>query len=372
MSSAFWISSDQLDAEQRHAVEGIGADSSFLLRGPAGSGKTNILLLRAKWLTLKKLSDLKIVVFTSSLRDFVAEGLAQYIAGSDVAVTQMHFFKNLLSEYGVSYELSGSFEVDRKLLAGKVKSMIDAGQVSNDYCGTLLVDEAQDYTDTELLVFRGLTKRLVLAADSRQSIYQETHTPMLPEQLVDHNVINLLHHYRSGLNLCKLADGILSDAVAYPRVSPGCRYREKDRPSSVAAVPCDDFHGQMKEIVDKIERQLILYPGERIGVLFPKRDQVLEFKKYVQGVLLEEAVSRLRVYTLHAAKGWEFVAVHIGGCELLPRMGAVQKRLIYTGILRGKTSVNLYYSGRLPGYLDAALAHLVPPEGDPSFDSLFG
>lgn len=371
MPSAFWISTNQLDAEQRQAVESIGPDNSFLLRGPAGSGKTNILLLRAKWLILKKMSDLKIVVFTSSLRDFVAEGAAQYIPGADIVVTQMQFFRDILSEYAVSYELSGAFEEDRKLLAGKVKSLIDAGQVSNGYCGTLLVDEAQDYTDTELLVFRGLTKRLVLAADMRQSIYQETHTPKLPEQLVNNHVVTLLHHYRSGLNLCTVADGILTDTAAYPRVSPECGYREKDRPSSVVSVACNAFDGQMKEIVARVTQQLSLYPGERIGVMFPKRDQVLAFKEYVQGELPEASVSRLRIYTLHAAKGWEFAAVHIGGCESLPRMGSVQKRLIYTGILRARTSVTLYYSGRLPGYLDAALSCLAPPGADPSFDSLF-
>lgn len=371
MSSAFWISNNQLDHEQRQAVQNIDADASFLIKGPAGSGKTNILLLRAKWLILKKISHLKIVVFTGSLRDFVAEGAEQYGLSADIVTTQMQFFKTLLSEYSIEYELSGNFQDDRSLLAGKAKSLVDSGKISNDYIGTLLIDESQDYTDTELLVFRGLTKRLVLAADSRQSIYQVTHTPNLPEQIVGEQIVTLLHHYRSGLNLCTVADGILTDAAIYPRLTPECGYREKERPSSVVLVESPTFNDQLQEIVDNVRPQFLLYPDERIGVLFPKKEQVLEFKEYAKTIFSSDELDRLRMYTLHAAKGWEFVAVHIGACETLPRMGPIQKRLIYTGILRAKTSVHLYCSGRVPGYLDSALGRLSPPVGDPPFDSLF-
>lgn len=52
-------------------------------------------------------------------------------------------------------------------------------------------------------------------------------------------------------------------------------------------------------------------------------------------------------------------------------MGASQKRLIYTGILRGKTSVHIYYTGHLPGYLDAALASLEAPRSSPTLTDLF-
>ncbi len=121
-------------------------------------------------------------------------------------------------------------------------------------------------------------------------------------------------------------------------------------------------------IVANIQVQLDLYPGEPIGVLFPKREQADNFQLYILSTI---DIIRVRVDTLHGAKGWEFRAVHIGGCELLYRMGSVQKRLIYTGILRGKTTTILYYSGHLPGYLEAALAVLEPPSANPSLDELF-
>jgi len=92
----FWVRTDQLDDEQRQAVENIPAATSFQLTGPAGSGKTNILLLRAKWLTLKKQSDFKIIVFTNSLKQFVEHGCSHYGIDPSSAITQMTFFKNVL------------------------------------------------------------------------------------------------------------------------------------------------------------------------------------------------------------------------------------------------------------------------------------
>lgn len=368
MSKTFWIATEQMDQEQREAVENIPESTSFLIKGSAGSGKTNILLLRAKYLTFRKLTDFKIIVFTSSLKEFVQEGCVLYSVDPKSAITQMRFFRDILDEHNVTYDLVDDFEIDRDMLAGKVKSLLDAGKISHNHCATLLVDEAQDYSDTELLVFRGLTKNLVLAADSRQSIYKTTHTPNLLESLVNNNVVDLKFHYRSGVNLCKVADAILADTTAYPRVHGNSKYPEHEQPSSVLPVDCVDFNQQVKNIVSNLSEQMDLYPDEKIGVLFPKRDQVKEFQSYLSTTKLP--MDRIRVDTLHGAKGWEFRAVHIGGCEALSRMGSVQKRLIYTGILRGKTSVKIYHSGHLPGYLGAALAVLSPPVPTPSLDEL--
>jgi superfamily I DNA/RNA helicase len=369
MSHTFWISTDQLDDEQRNAVEDIPDSASFLLRGPAGSGKTNILLLRAKWLILKKHSHLKIVVFTKSLRGFVEEGCNHYGIDPSIAVTQASFFRRILEEHAIQYELTDEFEIDRAMLAGKIMSLLDSKQISSNYIETLLIDESQDYTDTELRIFKGISKQVVFATDSRQSIYRTTHSPGLLETLVDNNVVELRYHYRSGLKLCKVADAILPDSPAYPRLQGECKYPESKIPSSVQPVSCETFQAQMEAIAANLQHQFSLYPDEKIGVLFPKREQVLQFKSVADQLNLDD---RVWVDTIHGAKGWEFRAIHIGGCELLYRMGPTQKRLIYTAILRGKTSAHVYFSGHIPGYLEAALAVIEPPKPNPGFDSLFG
>lgn len=368
MSSAFWIGEQQLDPDQRQAVEGLSYDGSYLLTGPAGSGKTNVILLRAKWLTLKNKANFKIVVFTASLRKFIEKGCEQYGVNAQSAITQMSLFKSILDECSVPYETSGIFETDRAMLAGSVKSLLDDGRLSDDYCPALLVDEAQDYTDTELLVFRGLTKRLFLVADSRQSIYKTTHTPGLLEKLVDHHVA-LRYHYRSGLKLCKVADAILSGSAGMEKVQEHSRYPESELPSSVVSMLCPDLNAQFAEILEGLASQIDLYPGELLGVLFPRKEQAMQFENELRASGLD--MTYIWVGTMHSAKGWEFRSVHIGGCEALSRMGGVQKRLMYTSVLRGKTNSRIYYSGNIPGYLADSLAILDPPAPSPAFKDLF-
>lgn len=371
MPDNFWISSAQMDAEQKNAVEEIDENASFLIRGPAGSGKTNILLLRAKWLTLRRMTNFKIVSFTSSLRNFIESGCRQYGINPESAVTQMTLFKSILLEYGEKFEPSGDFEADRSLLSGKLLSLVEASRISHNYCETLLIDEAQDYTDTELLVFRGIARNLVLVSDSRQSIYKATHAHDLAERLVKGNVVTLTFHYRSGLKLCRVADAILGDSSAYAKIQPECKYPESVFPSSVTIDPAEDFGRQLDLILTRLPDQLRLYPEEHVGVLFPKSDQAAEFRARLQSDPALSEGGRIWTGTMHASKGWEFRAVHLGGCESLSRMGAVQKRLIYTALLRGKTSAHFYFSGHIPGYLEAALATLTPPVARPKLDDLF-
>lgn len=368
MSKLFWIKTEQMDDEQRHAVENIPANASFLINGPAGSGKTNILLLRSRYLTKKKLTDFKLISFTSSLKEFMAEGCKLYGVNPDSVITQRQFFRNILDEYDVPYEIVNDFEADRDMLAGKVKSLVDAEKISQDYCTTLLIDEAQDYSDTELLVFRAVTNNLVLASDSRQSIYKTTHTPNLLEKLVGDQKVQLITHHRSGVALCKVADAILKDSSVFKKVHGSSKYPESTQPSSVVPVACEDFNVQAKSILASLTEQIDLYPDEILGVLFPKREQVAMFENILKTYSLP--TDRIRVDTMHGAKGWEFRAVHLGGCEALSRMGPTQKRLIYTAVLRGKTSVRVYYSGHLPGYLTAALAVLEAPVADMDLDDL--
>jgi len=366
----FWVNEKDLDEAQRQAVQSMPESASFLVRGPAGSGKTNVLLLRAKWFKAKKLSDFKIVVFTSSLRDFLQAGCTQYRIPTENVVTCFQFMRDLLSEYGGKFEPTKNFEIDRELLAGKVHALLDKKNVK-PHIEALLVDECQDLMDTELLILRRVAKRLVVVADSRQSIYRTTHTPDLLESLVNNSVINLKYHYRSGMKLCAVADEILKDSSSFAPMRAECKYNEDERPSSVTLSKYASLDKQFSAILEKLPGQLDLYPGERIGVLFPKNEQRLAFEEALEASSDFPGKDRVYVDTIHGAKGWEFRAVHVAGCEALYKMGPIQKRLAYTAVLRGRTSAAFYYTGSVPGYLESAVAKLEAPKPDPSLSALF-
>jgi superfamily I DNA and RNA helicase len=69
----WWRELGDLDEDQRTVI-GLPAEGSFLVKGLPGSGKTNLLLLRANYLMNTEHSNLVIIVFNRTLRDFIRSG----------------------------------------------------------------------------------------------------------------------------------------------------------------------------------------------------------------------------------------------------------------------------------------------------------
>lgn len=53
MNGSWWVGENELKEEQKTAVTAIPVDDSYLIVGSPGSGKTNVLLLRSKYLRAK-------------------------------------------------------------------------------------------------------------------------------------------------------------------------------------------------------------------------------------------------------------------------------------------------------------------------------
>src|SRR5258706_20857 len=95
----WWRELRDLDADQR-AVIALDAEGSFLVKGPPGSGKTNLLLLRANYLTNTEHSNLVIVVFNRTLCEFIRAGANRYDFDRRNVLTSSQFFLRLLGEAG--------------------------------------------------------------------------------------------------------------------------------------------------------------------------------------------------------------------------------------------------------------------------------
>lgn len=81
-----------------------------------------------------------------------------------------------------------------------------------------MLDEAQDYTAEEIRLFRGLTEVLVATADQRQRIYDVQDSSAVLKDCVD-TVHELKYHFRNGLEICRLADGLHKGSPAMCRCS---------------------------------------------------------------------------------------------------------------------------------------------------------
>jgi len=386
MNGSWWVGEDDLKEEQKRAVDSISIGDSYLIVGSPGSGKTNVLLLRSKYLRSKKVNRIRFITFTSTLRDFVKHGGAQYKLNPEEVITAAHLFQEILADNGESIPKidDEKFIQTRNRMAEATVSLLDKKPNLEDSFDVLLIDEIQDYTVVEIQAMSRLSAVIIGAGDDNQRIYKEDGALAAFEGLVKRKV-ELPRHFRNGKKICLVADAIFAGKSNAPNTYALANYDESRMPSSVKKEICVDFSIQVEKIIDEVKVQLRAYPGELIGVLFPTNDEVNEFCKNARSIpeltkvlyrVKDDDVwsseTRVIASTIHSAKGLEFRAVHIGGCESLSRAGQKnQKRLAFTATTRAKTSLCFYWTGSVPPYLTDAIQRADDEVKDVTFGSLF-
>jgi len=119
MAELWWRGLDDLSGEQQEIIT-LPREGSHLVVGPPGSGKTNLLLLRANWLALSGMNDLQIVVFTGALQRFIEAGGQEYYFPASKIKTFHRFCYDLFRECGESIDMPANFEEGRRLLAARL------------------------------------------------------------------------------------------------------------------------------------------------------------------------------------------------------------------------------------------------------------
>lgn len=362
----WWRNPKELDSDQR-AVIALPPDGSFLVKGPPGSGKTNLLLLRANYLTINEHPNLTVVVFNRTLREFIRAGAENYNFSPDRIVTLRQMLDTLLSEANVEHDVKEDFHADRVSRLAAVNDVFEMGR--EPIYDVILLDESQDYLADELRLFKRLSHHIFLVADSRQQIYAGGSKPDLMEDLVD-KVLSLRYHYRNGQPICDVADAIgATFSMGYDPIGPTCNYNSPKLKPSVE-VEQRDLDAQIGIIAERLKVQLRTYPGELLGVICPRN---VDLKKIAVGLEAKglgpdlcvqqrdegyqpiEPTKSIWVSSVHSAKGLEFRAVHFACAEYVSQFGPEQKRLAYTGVTRAKTSLSIFHDGVLPAYFDSAV-----------------
>jgi superfamily I DNA/RNA helicase len=382
VNETWWVSKEQLTPEQSKVID-LPLAGSYLILGPPGSGKTNLLLLRANYLHLAGHPGLVLIVFTRALQEFLRAGAEQYDFPSQKIVTSTRWMSALLREYGRVVPDVEKFELLRQELISAVRELIKAKNLSNIY-DAILLDEAQDYLPEELEIFRRLCKRLYVVADSRQKIYRGSDSISPAEQMVD-KVLVLTHHFRNGLKICRLADEIGNDSLDYQPMEGTAQYKETIKPSSVEHHSCPSMAEQIAKILEKLDVQRQTYPDELIGICCPRNEDAeavwaaILASPFASVSVLQKsnehtafaAGVRVCVSTIHAAKGLEFRALHLAGLERLSSF-EFARNIAFTAVTRAKTSLSLYYDDNIPSFLESALSKLQPLPELPSASAAFG
>ena len=367
MTNTWWLKQGQLDTYQKNVFT-LSITDDHLVKGPPGSGKTNLLLLRGKQLIGSNIPDVVVVVHTRTLQEFIRSGAPTYGIPATKIVTFRKLATDLLYRVGVSVTLPTDFDKSRNVLVNALQAQIDADRIHQEYT-CVLVDEAQDFLPEEMGVLRSLGEHFFGVADSRQKIYKGQDSLKQLEKTID--TVTLLFHYRNGHKICVVGDG-LAKAPTTPTLQATSKYPEAKLPSTVDPLPFSTLDEQVDELLARLDTQLKAYPGEFIGVACPRGEDLtvvidrLRHSPFASQLIVQtsddgyEAFDPQRsicVCRLHSAKGLEFRAFHILAAEGLKKF-PMQRELTFMGVTRAKTSLCIYYSGDLPSYLEGALSKL--------------
>lgn len=370
MLGSWWVDLKQLDHEQRTALT-LGEDANHLIIGPPGSGKTNLLVLRAQQMIRNKVPNVVLLVFNRTLEEFITNNPTRYALPKANVKTLMRWEMELIHHLG-GKPFQGKFEDARRKNCELLRQLCDAQKLTTLH-DLVLLDEVQDYLPEEIdLIFR-VSRHVFAAGDERQLIYShQSPIPTLKERCEAHS---LSYHYRNGKKICELADEVGKTWQDYVSLGDNSQYNEASIPSKVTHLRCKNITEQAEYIIGGLRTQLTAYPDELLGVMCPLRDDLaavrsvfatsdleplVAYQNSEEGYIPFNSQARICICTLHGAKGLEFRAAHLAGCDGLKKFNDRSRRMAYTAITRAKTSMTLYDSGNMPMFLDGAIAALSP------------
>lgn len=382
MEASWWKNLGELDDEQKKVIA-LDDDRDHLVVGPPGCGKTNLLLLRASYLHKKGVTNIKVLAFGRVLKEFISAGTEHYPFAADKVQTFVRWAYELLSANGVQIDETKEFDQLRAQIFEGLSAIAKQKKPENIY-DVILLDEAQDYSADEAELIRSFCDRIFAVGDNNQRISEQTGALEKLEKL-GATKTTLRHHYRNGLKICRVADGIknlLDNAAGMEATS---NYDETTYPSTADTLGGLELSAQVAEAVKRVKTQLQAYPGEMIGLLCPRSadlNDVIELLNQSE-IAGEIQVQRSGAYTtIHAsrpvivttvqgAKGLEFRAVHLIAADKLKRF-KTQRNLTYTAVTRGKTTLVVYHEAGVAGYFEKGLqACQITKPVEPSLKDLF-
>ncbi len=379
-----------MDLQQEAIARTLG-EGHRLIHGPAGSGKTMLLIYRAVQLQAAARPDKPILVlcYNKALADRIDATLRLKGVGPSVQVRTFHSWaRELVRTYqlGRVNHLKGDelFDTVARLACdGITSARVPQGQYT-----ALLIDEAHDLADdwiaAAVKMVDPATKSLLVLYDDAQSIYQKKRRKLSFAKLgveARGRTEILKINYRNTREVLALALDCARAILQAREAAEGDEIPLVMPDSAGRTGPMPTFHrfttpaAELRATVEKVQ--------EALGNGRQPRDIVVIARQWWPLEKLQEALTRagiaavqtrdreqedrqggaVTLTTLHSSKGLEFPVVLLIALNLLDareEQSAEEVRLLYVGMTRATHELHLSASGTSPlvDLVESAVAKL--------------
>jgi superfamily I DNA and RNA helicase len=381
MATLWWTKKEQLDRDQIGLIEKLPLRETFLILGPPGSGKTNVLLRRAQFVRGQNMPNVLVLTFTRPLTEFVKTGCfdaqGREIFPPNCVTTLESWQRTLYVQHRADRPGSAPtlMEWKRQLAAGAM-GFRDQGRIPP--YDALFIDEAQDLLAEEVELIAQWSPVIFFVGDDRQKIYEDTEGLDAVRKVVSPANERILEfHYRVAPEICQVADRILLPPNGKSLAST--EHYNGPKPATVTIQPQALTKDRQLEITaQRLQEQIRVYgdlirQGDRLGVIVARKDHrevVFNYLDAVQALAGKSKIIRSKegsddgydpsfdsdapicILTVKGCKGLEFRAVHWLFADELSHYHKPEH--YYTVVTRAKTSFDVYYTNALPQILARA------------------
>lgn len=363
----------QLSKEQEQIAKTLG-EGPRLLRGIAGTGKTLIMLYRARLLAANN-KDLKILIlcWNASLANYMRQAYDRFVfEGSEGNVTIQHF-----SEF-VRHTVEDAKDIvdyDDPTFTSYLESAIkDASKYDAIY-----IDEAQDFRkDWISIIYRHLLqgeekqRNLLIAADDAQRIYhhRDFRWSDLGIDLRGRSKV-LRTVYRNSARVWIFSAFLLEEKASYVQES-GERVRFSTKGGyDPLLIECKNIITQIDKAVEIVKTMitqkfsprnvLILYRQKtykRVQVVKQVQQRLAAANIPCSWIAQDSGAKRtfdwneesVKISTVHSAKGMDSPVVIILGAEMFDGGANIEQqedetRLMYVALTRARELLVILYTG---------------------------
>lgn len=195
---------NDLDNSQKSVVQHLPYDDPMFVKGPPGSGKTHVAILRLNMLLDNGYTNVLFLLYNHSMYGFLNTIFKKMGLKNSITIdTKDIYFKKIAEANGYSgWSYGGDYKANYNSVLNYLSNK--SGLPRYD---VIVVDECQDFSNIEMKILEKLSPKIIAVGDFEQSIYTSDGKIFLSKM----STKQLSTIYRYGKNVASIAEHFSKD-----------------------------------------------------------------------------------------------------------------------------------------------------------------